>query len=99
MHLVIVSGRSGAGKSSLLGALEDLSFYCIDNLPVALLEEAVKTLSILSPERNLAVSIDIRTLGQPAEVPELVAALKRQVSRLDVVFIDSTDESLGRRFS
>ena len=48
MHLVIVSGRSGAGKSSLLGALEDLSFYCIDNLPVALLEEAVKTLSILS---------------------------------------------------
>ena len=99
MHLVIVSGRSGAGKSSLLGALEDLSFYCIDNLPVALLEEAVKTLSILSPERNLAVSIDIRTLCQPAVVPELVAALKRQVSRLDVVFIDSTDESLGRRFS
>ena len=37
MHLLIVSGRSGAGKSSALGALEDLDFYCIDNLPVTLL--------------------------------------------------------------
>ena len=45
MHLLIVSGRSGAGKSSALGALEDLDFYCIDNLPVTLLHETVSTLS------------------------------------------------------
>ena len=99
MHLVIVSGRSGAGKSSVLGVLEDMNFYCIDNLPVAMLEEAVTTLFTDSPGRNLAVSIDIRTLGQPTDVPELVASLKPKVSRLDVVFMDASDESLGRRFS
>ena len=99
MHLVMVSGRSGAGKSSALGALEDLDFYCIDNLPVALLKDTVTTLSTLSPGRNLAVSIDIRTLGHPADVPALVNALMEHVRRLDVVFIDAIDESLARRFS
>ena len=99
MHLVIVSGRSGAGKSSVLGVLEDMNFYCIDNLPAAMLEEAVTTLFTVSPGRNLAVSIDIRTLGQPTDVPELVASLKPKVSRLDVVFMDASDESLDRRFS
>jgi UPF0042 nucleotide-binding protein len=99
MHLLIVSGRSGAGKSSALGALEDLNFYCIDNQPVALIKETVSTLLTVSPGRNLAVSIDIRTLGQPADVPALVQSLKNEVSRLDVVFIDANDESLGRRFS
>ena len=99
MHLLIVSGRSGAGKSSALGALEDLDFYCIDNLPVALLRETVATLATVSPGRNLAVSIDIRTLGQPADVPALVNALSEHVGRLDVVFIDAIDESLARRFS
>jgi UPF0042 nucleotide-binding protein len=99
MHLLIVSGRSGAGKSSALGALEDLNFYCIDNQPVALIKETVSTLLTVSPGRNLAVSIDVRTLGQPADVPALVQSLKNEVSRLDVVFIDANDESLGRRFS
>ncbi len=99
MHLLIVSGRSGAGKSSALGALEDLNFYCIDNLPVALLKDTVMTLSTVSPGRNLAVSIDVRTLGRPADVPGLVTALTEHIGRLDVVFIDAIDESLARRFS
>ena len=99
MHLVIVSGRSGAGKSSVLGALEDLDFYCIDNLPVALLNDALMTLSTVSPGRNLAVSIDIRTLGLPADVPALVESLGNKVSRLDILFIDASDKSLSRRFS
>ena len=77
MHLLIVSGRSGAGKSSALGALEDLNFYCIDNQPVALIQQTVSTLLTVSPGRNLAVSIDIRTLGQPADVPALVQSPPR----------------------
>ena len=47
MHLLIVSGRSGAGKSSALGALEDLDFYCIDNLPVALLKNPLEAMGFL----------------------------------------------------
>ena len=80
MHLLIVSGRSGAGKSSALGALEDLDFYCIDNLPVALLKDTVTTVSTLSPDAILAVSIDIRTLGHPADVPALVKVLEEHVT-------------------
>ncbi len=99
MHLLIVSGRSGAGKSSALGALEDLDFYCVDNLPVTLLRDTVSTLLTVAPGRNLAVSIDIRTLGQPADVPSLMKSLAKEVNRLDVVFIDAIDESLARRFS
>ena len=99
MHLLIVSGRSGAGKSSALGALEDLDFYCIDNLPVTLLHETVSTLLTVAPGRNLAVSIDIRTLGQPADVPSLMKSLAKEVNRLDVVFIDAVDESLAQRFN
>ena len=99
MHLLIVSGRSGAGKSSALGALEDLDFYCIDNLPVTLLHETVSTLLTVAPGRNLAVSIDIRTLGQPADLPLLMKSLAKEVNRLDVVFIDALDESLAQRFN
>ena len=99
MHLLIVSGRSGAGKSSALGALEDLDFYCIDNLPVTLLRETVSTLLTVAPGRNLAVSIDIRTLGQPADLPLLMKSLAKEVNRLDVVFIDALDESLAQRFN
>ncbi len=99
MHLLIVSGRSGAGKSSALHALEDSNFYCIDNLPVALLKETVMTLSTVSPGRNLAVSIDIRTLGLPEDVSTLVEKIRSRVTRLDVLFIDASDESLARRFS
>ena len=99
MHLLIVSGRSGAKKSSALGALEDLNFHCIDDQPVALTEEKTNTLLTVSPGRNLTVSIDILTHGQPADVPALVQLSKSESSRLDVVFIDAIDESLGRRFN
>ena len=99
MHLLIVSGRSGAGKSSALGALEDLDFYCVDNLPVTLLRDTVSTLLTVAPGRNLAVSIDIRTLGQPADLPLLMKSLAKEVNRLDVVFIDALDESLAQRFN
>ena len=53
----------------------------------------------VAPGRNLAVSIDIRTLGQPADVPSLMKSLRKQVNRLDVVFIDAIDESLAQRFN
>lgn len=98
MHLVIVSGRSGAGKSAALGALEDAHFYCIDNLPVGLLQQAVDTLKHGASNRNLAVSIDVRTLGKTADLPQLLTQMSDQVDRFDVVFVDAMDETLARRF-
>ena len=60
MRLFIVSGRSGAGKSIALGVLEDLGFYCVDNLPVELLPKLVRLSS--KEYSSVAVSIDIRNL-------------------------------------
>ncbi len=99
MQFIIISGRSGAGKSSVLGALEDLNFYCIDNLPVALIPLAVSTVQTIAPNRSLAVSIDIRTLGHPTDVPDLVNRLAKTIERIDIVYIDAVDETLARRFT
>ena len=62
MVLMIVSGRSGSGKSVALRALEDMGFYCVDNLPVVLLPQLAETLA----ERNIsaAVSVDVRNLPE-----------------------------------
>ncbi|MBX9383440.1 RNase adapter RapZ, partial [Serratia marcescens] len=68
MVLMIVSGRSGSGKSVALRALEDMGFYCVDNLPVVLLPQLANTLA----ERNIsaAVSIDVRNMPESPEVFE-----------------------------
>ena len=60
MRLIIVSGQSGAGKSIALRVLEDLGYYCVDNLPVSMLEAFIS--SEQKTKQNAAVSIDIRNL-------------------------------------
>ena len=62
--LTIVSGRSGSGKSTALHVLEDMGFYCIDNLPVSLLPGLVDRLHQTGTEQRVAVSIDARNLPQ-----------------------------------
>ncbi len=102
MRLVIVSGRSGSGKSTALAVLEDNNFYCIDNLPASLLPELVdRTLlsAELAPAR-LAVSIDARNQPQQLEqVPALLARLQEKHIQFEVLFLDADDESLLKRFS
>lgn len=68
MVLMIVSGRSGSGKSVALRALEDMGFYCVDNLPVVLLPELARSLA----DRNIsaAVSIDVRNMPESPEIFE-----------------------------
>ncbi|MFB1010811.1 MAG: RNase adapter RapZ [Thiopseudomonas sp.] len=102
MRLVIVSGRSGSGKSTALAVLEDNDFYCIDNLPASLLPELIeRTLlsSELAPAR-LAVSIDGRNQPQQLEqIPQLLDYLRDKHISFDVVFLDADDTTLLKRFS
>lgn len=98
MRLVIVSGRSGSGKTISLHVLEDLGFYCIDNLPVDILPNVIDRLAQDHP--RLAVSIDARNL------PHDVALLKNVISELrrpgwfcDIIYLDADQKSLLRRFS
>ena len=65
MVLMIVSGRSGSGKSVALRALEDMGFYCVDNLPVVLLPDLARTLA--DRQISAAVSIDVRNMPESPE--------------------------------
>ncbi len=101
MKLFIVSGISGAGKSTVLYALEDLGFYCIDNLPVALLPAFASEL-LGSPKHysNAAVGIDARNLANDLSVfPELLDQLHNAGVETRIVFLDAEDGVVITRFS
>lgn len=102
MRLIIVSGRSGSGKSTALEVLEDNGFYCIDNLPAGLLTDLAKrallNANLLQP--NVAVSIDARNLPDQLErFPQLLAEVRTTNIECDVVYLDSEDTRLLQRFS
>ncbi|SDI42598.1 RNase adapter RapZ [Pseudomonas panipatensis] len=102
MRLIIVSGRSGSGKSTALNVLEDNGFYCIDNLPASLLpdlaQRALLHTELLHPQ--VAVSIDARNLpSQLKRFPELLQEARDKHIQCDVLYLDADDETLLKRFS
>ncbi len=102
MRLIIVSGRSGSGKSTALDVLEDNGFYCIDNLPAGLLpelaERALLHTEFLHPQ--VAVSIDARNLpSQLKRFPELLGAVRARHIQCDVLYLDAAEDTLLKRFS
>ena len=97
LHITIISGQSGAGKSVALRVLEDLGYYCVDNLPVNLLDDFVA--SVRSSKQNVAVSIDIRNLPQePTEVSTTLKNLKQSYD-VNVLFLDADQSTLLKRYS
>lgn len=98
MQLIIVSGRSGSGKSIALSILEDLGYYCIDNLPLRLLRELHQS---IQPRFNkLAISIDVRNLGEETEIlPDFLKTLHNVYSSCRILFLDADDATLIERFS
>ena len=102
MRLIFVSGLSGAGKSVALHMLEDIGYYCIDNLPAAMLKEFV-THTINSQQslyERVAVGIDARNAStEIASVPAVIDELKRSGVRCEVLFLMADDDELLRRFS
>ena len=97
MRLIVVSGQSGAGKSVALRVLEDLGYYCVDNLPVVLLDSFIQ--SVKDSKQNVAVSIDIRNLPkEPTLVEDILQQLK-QNNDVSVLFLDASKETLLKRYS
>jgi UPF0042 nucleotide-binding protein len=97
--LVIVSGLSGAGKSTALRALEDLGFFCTDNLPTALSPQAV-ALCEHGGITKVALGIDVRVRAFLGEFGHVISMLENDKQRdVQVLFLDASDESLLRRFS
>jgi UPF0042 nucleotide-binding protein len=102
MRLVIVSGLSGSGKTVALHMLEDLGFYCIDNIPAALLKAFISH-TLHSSERSyerVAVGLDARnTTAELGTVPALVDELKASGLQCEVLFLISSDEEILSRFA
>jgi UPF0042 nucleotide-binding protein len=102
MKLVIISGRSGSGKSTALNVLEDLGFYCIDNLPVGLLPNLLMQTpnSSASPNTNMAVSIDARNIPtELAHFADIIAQLDPKQCQLEIIYLDAHPDTLLTRFS
>lgn len=99
MRLIVVSGQSGAGKSVALRVLEDLGYYCVDNLPVDLLGNFVE--SVKESNQNVAVSIDIRNLPkEPHLVTETLVQLEDAANiDVSVLFLDASKQTLLKRYS
>ncbi len=97
MKLIIVSGRSGSGKSVALRVLEDLGYYCVDNIPINLLPALTHT--VINDYENVAVSLDVRNLPKdPKDIPEIIEYLPSAVD-VTTLYLDADDNDLIRRFS
>jgi RNase adapter protein RapZ len=103
VRLVIISGLSGSGKSVALHVLEDLGFYCIDNIPMTLLRSFVDELLLRNDPafENVGVGLDARNRRRSdiAEIPELVKELRAGSIACEVVFLETEDKVLLSRFS
>src|SRR5215831_4513353 len=99
MQIVIVTGLSGAGKSTALRALEDIEFYCVDNIPMPLVAQMVDHLAQEGDRDKLAIAIDSRQRRNLGAWDSALAKLRGAGHRLEVMFLDATDEVLLRRFS
>ena len=98
MQLVLISGLSGSGKSVALNVLEDNGYYCVDNLPVALVMPLLESLAGSGYER-VALSMDARSGASVRQLPQIVTALKQNGVDLRLLFLEAKDDTLIKRFS
>lgn len=98
MRIVVVTGMSGAGKSTALRALEDVGFYCADNLPLPLIGDAVKLLE-REGVTDFAICVDNRQEQFLGQYDRRVAELRAAGHEVEMLFLDASDDFLVRRFS
>jgi UPF0042 nucleotide-binding protein len=101
IHLIVLTGMSGGGKTVALRALEDLEFYCVDNLPSALLPQLVNAvIKGGGKQRRIAVGVDVRNRGTDFEhMPAVLSELAAAGVQVHLIFLDCADEVLIKRYS
>ena len=98
-RILFVSGLSGSGRTTAMGALEDLGFYGVDNIPPQLIEQFVDLCAKASPPvRNIAMALDAREAAFLKGFPAVVQAIRARGARADVLFLDCADEVLVSRY-
>ena len=97
-RLVLITGLSGSGKSTVGKCFEDLGYYCVDNLPLPLLRTFLAD-PLVEGHRRIAVVTDVRAPGFAGEFPRLFDEIDRQLVRPILLFLEASDDVLVRRFS
>ncbi len=98
-RVVFVAGLSGSGRSTAMDALEDAGFYSVDNLPPALVEQFLDLCAKSDPpRRQIALAIETREASFVAGIPRVVAQLRSEGARVEVLFLECTNESLVNRY-
>ena len=99
MKFIILTGMSGAGKSTALKMMEDIGYFCVDNLPIALIEKFADLADLQDAElQKVAVGVDIRSGQTLEELQDVLDRLKQRGERFDILFLDSQDEVLVKRY-
>lgn len=99
MRFVVVTGMSGGGKSTALKMLEDIGFYCVDNLPVSLIEKFAELVSMPGSEvSKVALGLDARSGQAFGDVTEIMENLKRSGCKLEILFMDADKSVLIKRY-
>ncbi len=99
MKFVILTGMSGAGKSTALKMMEDIGYYCVDNLPIPLLEKFVELAEMRGTElQKVAVGIDIRSGGALEELHNVLNHLEANGRSCEILFLDAEDSVLVKRY-
>ena len=99
MKFVIITGMSGAGKSTALKMMEDIGFYCVDNLPIPLLEKFVELSELQNAElQKVALGIDARSGQALDELRDILDRIKANGDKYEILFLDSDDSVLVKRY-
>lgn len=99
MRFVIVTGMSGSGKSTALKMLEDAGFYCVDNLPISLVEKFVELISTPNSEiSKVALGLDVRTDQSFEDATRILAQLKEKGCTFEILFMDTDENVLIKRY-
>ncbi|HET7434153.1 MAG TPA: RNase adapter RapZ, partial [Thermoanaerobaculia bacterium] len=99
-YLVVITGLSGSGKSYVQSTLEDLGFYCTDNLPLELIESYLDEVTSHEHANRVGIVVDVRTHDFATKFPAFYRdRLQKIVPHAALIFLDATDEVLARRYS
>ena len=99
MRFVVVTGMSGGGKRTALKLLEDAGFYCVDNLPVSLVEKFVELIAMPGSEiSKVALGLDVRADQNFTDATRILEQLKEKGYKFEILFMDSDDTALIKRY-
>jgi UPF0042 nucleotide-binding protein len=99
LHMVVVTGMSGAGRSTALRVLEDLGHFCVDNIPPALIPQLIELLEQGGELSRVALGVDVRTRGFLEGATRVLDGLIAGGHHVELLFLESQDNELVRRFS